>query len=78
MTTQCVYTHTPPGQMPPYLNVTRLESGDYRITVRSAATHDVMQSDDPPLASYGPTATIELSEHELYAMAAAIVAIRIE
>lgn len=31
----CVFAYTPVGENPPYTNVSRMENGDYQITVRS-------------------------------------------
>lgn len=33
---QCVFAYTPPGLSPPFTNISRMESGEYRLIVRSA------------------------------------------
>ena len=56
----CVFAYTPAMPEPPFVNVSRLENGEYRITVRS----EVRDGTD-----YGPTASMTLTrEHvtELY------------
>jgi hypothetical protein len=32
----CVFAYTPPGPTPPFINISRLESGDYRVLMRSS------------------------------------------
>ena len=61
-----VYAYTAPGATyPEYINV-KVEDDSALITVRSAPTFDVMQSDAPPLAVCGPTAVIRLSLNEAH------------
>lgn len=58
----------PGGSFPEFINVSRDPAGQIVVTVRSAPTFDVMQSDDPPMAACGPTASIVLDRRQTDAL----------
>lgn len=54
------FAYTAPGaSYPEFINV-KIDGDHVVVTVRSAPSFDVMQSDNPPLAVCGPTAIIRL------------------
>ena len=62
---KCFHAYTAPGaSFPEFINVSRDDAGQIVVTVRSAPTFDVMQSDDPPLVACGPTAAIKLTRRQ--------------
>lgn len=63
---KCFHAYTAPGATyPEFINVSRDDAGQVVVTVRSAPTFDVMQSDNPPLAVCGPTSVIKLSRRQV-------------
>ena len=63
-----LFAYTAPGASYPEFVSLNVENGTVSLTVRSPATFDVMQSDNPPLAVCGPTAKASLPLGQLISL----------
>ena len=61
-----IFAHTASGATyPEFVSVNQKPDGSVTVSVRSPATFDVMQSDDPPLAVCGATAEATLPREQI-------------